>query len=427
MTGSSARAEKLFLAALLVGTVVAVPVAAQNPSAAQRPAARSESLEARAARIQRETIVVDGHNDSVRSMLRPGWKFTERHEAGNGQEDLPRMKEGGISAAFFSVGQRPNEQVRGLVVLEDALRQLDALRLFVEENPDKVMFCLTANDVRRAKAAGKLGLLIAVEGGHMINDSLATLRDYARLGARSLTLTHFINASWADSSESMPEHNGLTPFGKDIVHEMNRLGMIIDVSHVSDKTFYDALEISQAPMFASHSSTRAVANHARNMTDDMIKALAAKGGVIEINFHAGYLDDAFIEVQKKLRPEVAALRKELEAKYPGPENAGKRAGEVGAFQSAHLPKVSWMRIIDHLDHAVKLVGADHVGLGSDFDGAPMPEGMEDASHYERITEELLRRGYSEADLKKILGGNTLRVLEEVEAVSKKLRGVPATN
>jgi membrane dipeptidase len=289
------------------------------------------------------------------------------------------------------------------------------------------MFCLTANDVRRARAAGKLGLLIAVEGGHMINDSLATLRDYARLGARSMTLTHFINASWADSSESTPEHNGLTDFGKEVVREMNRLGMIVDVSHVSDKTFYDALEVSQAPMFASHSSTRAVASHARNMTDDMIKALAAKGGIIQINFHAGYLDEAFIQATRKLQPEVAALRKELEAKYPGQENAGKRAGELSAFRAARLPKVSWMRIVDHIDHAVKLVGADHVGLGSDFDGAPMPEGMEDASHYERITEELLRRGYSEADLKKILGGNTLRLLEEVEAVSKKLRGVPATN
>jgi len=316
--------------------------------------------------------------------------------------------------------------VKGPEIVEPALAGLDALRSLAETMPDKVMLCLTAADVRRAKQSGRIALLVGVEGGHIIHDSLSTLRTYARLGARYMTLTHFVNTSWADSSGEPPAHDGLTDFGRQVVREMNRLGMIVDISHVSDKTFYDALETSAAPMIASHSSCRVLAGHVRNMTDEMIKALAAKGGVIQINFHAPYLDDAYDQAQKQLQPEVDELRKDLETKYPGPENATKRAEEVRAFQSSRLPKVSWMKIVEHIDHAVKLVGADHVGIGSDMDGAVMPEGMEDCSHLPRIAEELLRRGYSEADVKKILGGNTLRVMEQVETVARQSGEKPAT-
>jgi membrane dipeptidase len=400
------RVEVLLLVALLIST--------------QKPATGAESLQARASRIHREAIVFDTHIDSIRSIVRPGWKLTDRHGPAEGHVDLPRMKEGGLTAAFFAIDG--NDQMKGPAVVEDSLRQLDVLRSVAEQMPDRIMLCLTANDVRQAKAAGKVAMLIAVEGGHMINDSLATLRTYARLGARSMTLTHFVNTSWADAAGQKPEHNGLTSFGKEVVREMNRLGLLVDISHVSDKTFYDALETSQAPIFASHSSSRTVSGHARNMSDDMIKALAAKGGVVQINFHAGYLDDAYFQATQKAQPEIAARRKELEAQYPGEENARRRADEIRAFQAARLPKISWTRIVDHIDQAVKLVGADHVGIGSDFDGAPMPDGMEDSSFLPRITEELLRRGYREADVKKILGGNTLRLVESVEAVSRKLRG-----
>ena len=425
----SVRTQALLLVTLLVGTGVAVTVAqnaAPPPSAAQRPAARAESLEARAARIHREAIILDTHIDTIRSIERPGWKFTDRHDVADSNVDLPRMKEGGLTGAFFAIDG--NDQMKGPAVVEDTLRQFDVLRSLAAEMPDKVMLCFTANDVRRAKAAGKVAMLIAIEGGHMVNDSLATLRAYAQLGARYMTLIHFVSTSWAYSVPGgalapgpASQHDGLTAFGKQVVREMNRLGLIVDISHASDKTFYDALETSRAPIFASHSSSRALANLARNMTDDMIKALAAKGGIVQINFQASFLDDAYLEAQQKLQPEVAALRQELEVKYPGRENAGKRTNEVRAFQTARLPKVSWTRIVDHIDHVVKLVGADHVGLGSDFAGMPMPEGMEDVSHLPRITEELLRRGYREADVKKILGGNTLRLFEQVEAVSKKLR------
>jgi membrane dipeptidase len=387
--------------------------------------AEGQSIEARAARVQREAIVIDTHIDTTGHLQRTGWNFTERHDPRDGHVDLPRMKEGGLTGAFFAIDGL--DQVKGPEIVEPALAGLDALRSLAETMPDKVMLCLTAADVRRARQSGRIALLVGVEGGHIIHDSLATLRTYARLGARYMTLTHFVNTSWADSSGEPPAHDGLTDFGRQVVREMNRLGMIVDISHVSDKTFYDALETSAAPVIASHSSCRVLAGHVRNMTDEMIKALAAKGGVIQINFHAPYLDDAYDQAQKQLQPEVDALRKDLEMKYPGPENAAKRAEEVRVFQSSRLPKVSWMKIVEHIDHAVKLVGADHVGIGSDMDGAVMPEGMEDCSHLPRITEELLRRGYSEADVKKILGGNTLRVMEQVEAASRQLREKAATN
>ena len=278
---------------MIVAAAMAVGIAAQSPPAS---ASRSvESLEARARRVQREAIVIDTHIDTTGHLQRSGWRFTDRHEPSDGHVDLPRMKEGGVTGAFFAVDGL--DQVKGPEILEPALAGLDALRAMAEQMPDKVALCLTAADVRRAKQAGEVAMLIGIEGGHIIHDSLATLRIYARLGARYMTLTHFVNTSWADSSGQAPQHNGLTDFGREVVREMNRLGVIVDISHVSDKTFYDTLEASAAPIIASHSSCRALAGHVRNMTDDMIKALAAKGGVVQINFHAPYLDETYDQAQ----------------------------------------------------------------------------------------------------------------------------------
>lgn len=257
----------------------------------------------------------------------------------------------------------------------------------------------------------------------MINDDLKNVDEFAALGVRYMTLTHMLNTNWADSSTDKPAHNGLTDFGKQVVLEMNRVGMMVDVSHIADKTFYDVLATSQAPVLASHSSCRALDDMPRNMTDDMIKALAAKGGVIQINYHVGFLSQEYATAAKA-NPEIF--------KAIGLETK-KRCGDDEACQliesdklvreyvaQGKLPKVDWTKIIDHIDHAVKLVGADHVGLGSDFDGADMPYGMEDASHLPQITNALLEKGYSEGDITKILGGNTLRVMQEVEAASKKM-------
>jgi membrane dipeptidase len=241
------------------------------------------------------------------------------------------------------------------------------------------------------------------------------LRQYAALGVRYLTLTHSRNTTWADSSGDAPAHNGLTPFGKDVVRELNRLGVMVDVSHVSDKTFYDALEVTTAPVIASHSSCRAISNSPRNMTDDMLRALARNGGVAMINYNAGFLSEAF----RSAKP-PAGVQAQLDA-------VAKRCGEDEAcvlldwgriyheaMGSGQLPAVTWVEIVDHIDHAVKVAGVDHVGLGSDFDGAIMPIGMEDASKLPKITGELLRRGYSDQNVTKILGGNLLRAMEQTE-------------
>ena len=258
----------------------------------------------------------------------------------------------------------------------------------------------------------------------MIGNDIRMVRIFADLGVRYMTLSHFYNDEWADSSTDKPAHNGLTDFGKEIVREMNRQGMMVDISHVSDKTFYDALEISKAPLIASHSSCRALCNHVRNMSDDMIKALAAKGGVIQINYEKSFIDQAYKDayeketggvVQHLMNSPRAAITMRLASHARWPRWRQKLTAE------GKLPHVSWERIIDHIDHAVKLVGADHVGLGSDFDGADMPEGMEDCSKLPKITEALLRKGYSEADIRKILGENTLRVMEQAERVSKQLQ------
>jgi membrane dipeptidase len=225
-----------------------------------------------------------------------------------------------------------------------------------------------------------------------------------------------VNTDWADSSGDQPTHEGLTEFGRQVVRELNRLGVMVDISHVADTTFWDALEISRAPMIASHSSSRAIARHHRNMTDEMIKALAAKGGVIQINYAVQFLDEA--RAQYSLR--TADRQRALEKQLPGAENAKRRQAEI-VREFGPAPQVQWEKIVEHLDHVVKLVGPDHVGLGSDFDGATMPVGMEDVTQLPKITEALLRRNYSEADIRKILGENTLRLMADVERVSAQIK------
>jgi membrane dipeptidase len=251
----------------------------------------------------------------------------------------------------------------------------------------------------------------------MIGNDIRIVRIFADLGVRYMTLSHFYNDEWADSSTDKPAHNGLTDYGKEIVREMNRQGMLVDISHVSDKTFYDALEISKAPLIASHSSCRALTNHPRNMTDEMIKALAAKGGVIQINYEKSFIDQAYKDASDKATGGVVAMAAEAGRKCNNDEACVTKELariEQQLIAEGKLPHVSWERIIDHIDHAVKLVGADHVGLGSDFDGANMPEGMEDCSKLPKIVEALIRKGYSDADIRKILGENTLRVMEGAE-------------
>lgn len=406
---------------------LSIPAVALAALVSAQAAAAQEDLAARARRVHAEAIVLDTHIDTTLRMLRPGWSFLDRHEApvrgrrapGTSHVDLPRMREGGLDGAFFSIYM--SGEITGPVAVKRSLDLIDAVRGLVDARPDSFALATTAAEVRAAAAAGKVAVLMGMEGGHMIAESLPVLRSYARLGVRYLTLTHSLNTKWADSSSAAAEHGGLTDFGREVVRELNRLGVMVDISHVSDETFADALETSRAPLLASHSSCRAISGHPRNLTDEMIKAMAAKGGVVQINYLDAYLDDALYRAQEERRPRVDALRAELEKQYPGEANAEKRFGElmsaVAAMQPAP-PKVSWTKIVDHIEHVAKLVGSEHVGLGSDFDGAGMPEGMEDVTRLPKITEELLRRGFSEEQVKGILGGNLLRLMERVEAVAR---------
>jgi membrane dipeptidase len=380
---------------------------------------------AKARALHFRSVVVDTHDDTTQRLLNPQFDLGARH--GDGSIDIPRMREGGMNAIFFSIWIPGS--VTGPEAVKRAMDQIDLVRQQAALHPKDLVLATTAEDVRRAKASGKIAALMGVEGGHMIDDDLGVLRDYAALGVRYMTLTHFLNNNWADSSTDAAAHNGLTDFGKQVVREMNRLGVMVDISHVSDKTFYDALGISEAPLIASHSSCRALCNAPRNMTDQMIKDLAAKGGVIQINYHIGFLSQKFSDAEKA-QPEI---EKQIEAETK------KRCGDTGNpgcrdvmrevvtreyMVDGKLPRVEWTEIISHIDHAVKIAGAEHVGLGSDFDGAVMPFGMEDASDLPQITNALLEKGYSESDIEKILGGNTLRLMAQVEATAKRLGGQP---
>src|SRR6202166_4853599 len=381
--------------------------------------AAAQSVSDQAKKLQSSSIVIDTHDDTTQRLLDPKFDLSVRHSDGN--IDIPRMKEGGLSAIFFSIWI--SSKILGPDAVKQALDQIDAVRETVRKNPNDLILATSAADIREAKKQHKIAVLMGVEGGHMIGNDLSVLRTFASLGVRYMTLTHMDNNEWADSSTDKPAHNGLSDFGKDVVREMNRLGMIVDISHVSDKTFYDALEVSKAPLIGSHSSCRAVCDAPRNMTDQMIKDLATKGGVIQINYHVGFLSQEFRDAEKA-DPEInKAIAAEVEKRCGDKEGCQLIEGDKITREyvdKGKLPRVDWTKIIEHIDHAVKIGGVEHVGLGSDFDGANMPYGMEDASKLPKITEALLRKGYSEGDVKKILGENTLRVMTEVERVSREM-------
>jgi len=387
------------------------------PLAAQQSAL---NISEQARKLQARALVVDTHDDTPQRFLyEKSFDIGKRNP--DGHIDIPRMREGGLDAIFFSIWVP--SATTGPKAVELALRQIDDVREAARTHPNDLVLATTAAEVRQAKKQGKIAALLGVEGGHMIDNDLGVLRIFAALGVRYMTLTHFLNNDWADSSTDKPAHNGLTDFGKQVVTEMNRLGVLVDISHVSDKTFYDALALSRAPLIASHSSCRAISNHPRNMSDDMIRALAAKGGVIQINYHVSFLDQGFLDATRALGKQVSVQDQAIEKKCGEDEACKvKESGRLDRelMASGKAPRVEWTKIIDHIDHVVKLVGVDHVGLGSDFDGATMPFGMDDVSMLPKITDALLKKGYAEKDIEKILGGNTLRVMEEAERVSREM-------
>jgi membrane dipeptidase len=385
-------------------------------------AVSASTVSERARKLHFTSIVVDTHDDTTQRLL--DGKFDLGDRASSGSIDIPRMREGGLGAIFFSIWIP--SKVTGPEAVRRALEQIDAVRKQIKKHPGDLALATTAAEIREAHRKGRIAALIGVEGGHMINSDLEVLRKYAALGVRYMTLTHSGNDEWADASTDKAVHNGLTDFGKEVVREMNRLGVMVDISHVSDKTFADALAISKAPVIASHSSCRAICDAPRNMTDDMMKALAAKGGVVHINYHVGFLSQEFRDAEKADPRINEAIGAEVN-KLCGENEAcqlleGDRITREYVAQGK-LPRVSYEKIIEHIDHAIKVAGVDHVGLGSDFDGANMPYGMEDATKLPLLTKSLLAKGYSENDVKKILGENTLRVMTEVERVSREMSGI----
>jgi membrane dipeptidase len=380
----------------------------------------ADDISSRARQLHFSSVVFDTHADTPQRFLFDHFDLGRRDAEGG--VDIPRMREGGIGAIFFALWV-PVEIV-GARATRRALDLMDAVREQIRIHSHDLMLATCSDDVRAARAVGKVAVLMGVEGGHAIDNNLDVLRDFFARGVRYMTLTHNAATDWADSSNQSPRHKGLTEFGREVIHEMNCLGMMVDISHVSDQTFYDVLGVSRAPVIASHSCCRAICNVPRNMTDDMIKTLAAHGGVIHITFHSAFLSQQYADATQSLGSQWIPRLEAIGEKWG--ENEARKLAEgqhlsSELIQAGKLPLVSWEKIVEHIDRAVSLVGAGHVGLGSDFDGAFMPAGMEDASKFPKITESLLGRGYPESDIRKILGENTLRVMAEAERAAEELQ------
>lgn len=379
-----------------------------------------DDLSPRAREIHFSSLVFDTHADTPQRFFFD--QFDLGHRDAEGCVDIPRLREGGVGAIFFALWV-PVE-IKGAAATQRARDLLAATLKQIEIHGGDLALCTRSQEVRTARAEKKIAVMLGVEGGHAIDNDLAILREFHAGGVRYMTLTHNAATEWADSSNDAARHNGLTDFGKQVIREMNRLGMLVDISHVSDPTFNDVLETSRAPVIASHSCCRALCDAPRNLDDSMIKALAARGGVIHITFHDGFLSQEYANANRARAAEIASLEEAVTQKFG--DNEARNLMELqrlsdASIRAGKLPQVSWEKIIEHIDHAAGIAGADHVGVGSDFDGAFMPAGMEDASKFPFITEGLLRRGYGEADIRKILGENTLRVMADGERVGELLR------
>jgi membrane dipeptidase len=376
-------------------------------------------------RVHKSALLIDTHNDVTSSTV-TGLDFSKRREQGH--TDLPRLQQGGVGATFFAVYVAAN-YTNGNHSANRTLQMIDTVRNdIVGKNPDALELVTTADGIVAAHKEGKIAALMGIEGGHAIEDSLRLLRDYYLLGVRYMTLTHSNSNHWADSSgDANKPNNGLSPFGKQVVGEMNRLGIMVDISHVADKTFWDALEVSKAPIFASHSSCRALSDVPRNMTDDMIVALAKKNGVVQINFSCDFLNPESARTAA-LTPEMQAQMRQLQADMANksPDELRQALAKIRAGRPP-MHRATIDDVVKHIDHVVKIAGIDHVGIGSDFDGVECtPEGLDDVSKFPNLTRKLLEAGYTAPDIRKIYGENLLRVMRDVEKVSAELRKIDPT-
>ena len=402
------RKPAVFVLLSLFFTSTVVPTVAQT---------RDERLWQRVLQIHRRAIVIDTHNDVTTPMTNDDFDLSGTPPTPY-RTSIERMKKGGLTAEFFSLYVKPWYVEHGGSARR-TLDMIDSVYRAVERHPRDLMIATTVADIRRAKRQGKIAALMGIEGGHAIEDSLATLREFHRLGVRYMTLTWNNTNNWADAGRGEKKHNGLSDFGKEVVREMNRLGMLVDVSHVSDETMSDALDVSKAPIIASHSSARALSNVPRNIPDDLLRRIAKNGGVVQVNFYSVFVDTATVSPQSAERDRrLKAEQDAIDEKYK--DDPERRAEESDKLEAANpLPPLPISKLIDHIDHIVKVAGIDHVGIGADFDGAnDMPEGAQDVSMLPNITYELLKRGYSERDIRKILGENLLRVMAQAERVAR---------
>jgi len=381
--------------------------------------AQEDTALARARELLRTSILFDGHNDlpwAVRiAKENPGDVAAYDLRSGtSGHTDLPRLKEGGVGAQFWSVYIPAEDPEAGYARVQ--LEQIDLARRIISRYPDRLTLALTADDVERAFEAGRIASLIGMEGGHAIENSLGALRAYYDLGARYMTLTHNGTLDWADAATDTARHGGLTRFGEEVVREMNRLGMLVDLSHASPDSMRDAIRVSEAPVMFSHSSARALCDVPRNVPDAVLELMPENGGIVMITFVPSFVSQAVADVAMPAWQEVTERSRGVE----DPEQ--QRAIFEEVFSSLELPKVSIAQVADHVDHVRKVAGADHVGIGGDYDGASIwPEGLEDVSRYPHLFAELVRRGWSDGDLRKLAGENMLRVLRKAEETGQRLQ------
>ena len=402
-----------------------IAIGVSSLAVAQAPDA---AISAKARQIHASALIVDTHADTPQRFLDAGYDIGSTDPNDIGHISLEKARRGNLGAEFFSIWVDP-QTTQGNYA-RHSFDLIDSVYEQAAHHPDRMMMAFSTADIERAHRQHKLAALMGIEGGHSIENDMHLLRDFYRLGVRYMTLSWSNTNEWADSSgdiddQKVQHHNGLTDFGKQVVVEMNRLGMMVDISHVADKTFWDAIATTKAPVIASHSSARALVNAPRNMTDDMLKAVAKNDGVIQVNFFNGFDDETFRKtLDAQAKDHAAAIQRFVdEQKALGKPVDYVQVDRIEREWMAKIPRPPLKALIDHIDHIAKVAGVDHVGLGSDFDGVSgaTPQGIDSASDLPKITQALLERGYSAEDIAKILGGNLMRVFREVERVSRDMR------
>jgi membrane dipeptidase len=417
--------KSLFLALLLCSLALAQSSKGNSPDS-------KGGISTKARQIHDSALIVDTHADTPQRFLDEGFDIGSTDPNDIGHISLDKARRGNLAAEFFSIWVDPQTNQGNYA--KHSFDLIDSVYEQAAHHPDRMMMAFSTADIERAHREHKLAALMGIEGGHSIENDMHLLRDFYRLGVRYMTLSWSNTNEWADSSGDIDDpkvqhHNGLTDFGKQVVLEMNRLGMMVDISHVADKTFWDAIATTKAPVIASHSSARALVNAPRNMTDEMLKAVAQNGGVVQVNFFNGFDDENFrkaLEAQSK--DQAAAIQKFLDdQKAQGKPVDYVQVDRIEREWMAKIPRPPLSSLIDHIDHIAKVAGVDHVGLGSDFDGVSgaTPQGIDSAADLPKITQALLDRGYSAVDIHKILGGNLMRVFRDVERVSREMRAAAA--